>query len=431
MADTVLPASDSRLSNAHELLSHIQEAFGASFGFKLWDGSTIGPADVPFHMTIADPGVLGALARRPNLITVVEMWCLKRIDIEDGSIFDFFDHQPRGKFFRKIKKLKLARQLLPFLIKGDDKKWSESGLRDKKGEASGSSKEAIQHHYDVSNTFYQLFLDSRMVYSCGYFRDWENDVEQAQIDKLDMICRKLRLKPGERFLDIGSGWGALVIHAVENYGVTAHGVTLSQAQYDLARERIAAKGLSDKITIELKPFQELTGTFDKIASIGMYEHVGFAHHGEYFMALRKLLRPRGLYLHHAITRHGRKSEKQFRKRGPEYKMMVHYIFPGGELDHIGWSSKMLESHGFEVHDVEGWREHYQHTTRQWAERLAARKEEAIAEVGEARYRLWLLYLAGVSNAFLRGDLLIYQTLASRRDRGPAGLPPTREDLYKY
>ncbi len=422
---------DSRLDQARELLTELHNSFDMDFGFRLWDGSTVGGDDVPFHMTIADAGVLGALARRPNLITVVELWCLKRLDIEGGSILDFFDHQPRGKFFRKLKKLKVARLMLPFLIKGDDHKAGESGLEDRKGEASGSSAKAIQHHYDVSNEFYQLFLDSRMVYSCGYFRDWENDIEQAQFDKLDMICRKLRLKEGEKFLDIGCGWGALVIHAVENYGVTAHGVTLSKAQFALAQERIAAKGLQDKITIELKPFQEVEGTFDKVASIGMYEHVGFEHHKEYFLSVRRLLRPRGLYLHHAITRHAKKSEKQFRKRGPEYKMMVHYIFPGGEVDHIGWSSKMLESHGFEVHDIEDWREHYQRTTYLWAQRLKENAEDAIAQVGEARYRLWLLYLAGVSSSFKRGDLLIYQTLASRRARGPAGLPPTREDLYEY
>ena len=168
--------------------------------------------------------------------------------------------------------------------------------------ASGSSKEAIQFHYDVSNDFYRLFLDSRMLYSCAYFDGWHDDIDKAQADKLDMICRKLRLKPGERFLDIGCGWGALLIHAAENYGVSGEGVTLSQAQYDLARERVAAKGLSDRITIALKPFQELDGTFDKIASIGMFEHVGWDNHDTYFKAVRKLLKPNGLYLHHAITR---------------------------------------------------------------------------------------------------------------------------------
>jgi len=429
-SSTAVSAADKRLDAARALLEEVHSALDIRFGFRLWDGSVVRGEDAPFLMVFNDPGVFGALARRPRLQTLVELWCARRIDLEGGTLFEFNEYRPSGKIFRRLKKGRLARLIWPFLLKGDDHRVAASGLADAEGEASGSSAEAIRHHYDVSNDFYRLFLDSRMVYSCGYFTDWANDVEQAQIDKLEMICRKLRLEPGDRFLDIGCGWGALVIHAVENYGVTAHGVTLSQAQYDLARERIAAKGLDDRITIELKPFQDLTGTFDKIASIGMYEHVGFDHHDEYFGAVRRLLRPRGLYLHHAITRRGRRSERAFRRRGSEYKAMVHYIFPGGEVDHIGWSSKMLETYGLEVYDVENWREHYERTTALWAERLEARKDEAIAMVGEPRYRLWMLYLTGVSLAFRRGSLLIYQTLSSRRDNGPSGLPPTRADLYR-
>ncbi len=164
------------------------------------------------------------------------------------------------------------------------------------------TRQNIQYHYDVSNAFYALFLDPQMVYSCGYFTDWSNDIATAQRDKLDMICRKLRLKQDDTFLDIGCGWGALVCHAAQNYGVRAHGVTLAETQYALAKEKVAKLGLESRVTIELKDYTRLEGSFDKIASIGMFEHVGLANHRTYFQTINRLLKPGGLYLHHAITR---------------------------------------------------------------------------------------------------------------------------------
>lgn len=427
---------DSRLSAARTLLEHIRDTASFDLVFQLWDGSTV-PVDADgdaLRLVIADAGALGRLVRRPRIDTAVELWCDKRIDVHNGNLFDLAANRPQGKgskIFKRLSKAKLLKSAWPFLRAGDKADGSErEDLAGRKAQASGSTAEAIRHHYDVSNAFYRLFLDQRMIYSCAYFTDWANDIDQAQVDKLDMICRKLRLKPGERFLDIGSGWGALVIHAAEHYGVTAHGVTLSNEQFALANERIAAKGLQDRITIELKPFQELTGQFDKIASIGMFEHVGFAHHAEYFRKVNQLLRPRGLYLHHAITRRAKATDKAFKKRPPEYKALVKFIFPGGELDYVGWSAKMLEAHGFEVHDVENWREHYARTCRLWAERLEAHFPAAIEQVGEARARLWLLYLTGCALTFERSGALIFQTLASKRDKGPSGLPSTRADLYQ-
>jgi cyclopropane-fatty-acyl-phospholipid synthase len=245
-----------------------------------------------------------------------------------------------------------------------------------------------------------------------------------------MICRKLRLQPGERFLDIGCGWGGLVCHAAKNFGVTAHGVTLSEAQLAFAREKIARLGLQDRVTVELKDYRELDGQFDKIASIGMFEHVGIDNHAAYFSKMHALLRPQGLLLNHAIARHAKRDLKRFRRKRPEYAAIIRYIFPGAELDHIGLSLANLESHGFEVHDVEGWREHYARTCRLWCERLAANRAAAEREVGTAKTRLWLLYLAGCSLGFERNTLGIFQTLASKRIKGTAGLPPTRADLYR-
>ncbi|MEC5324950.1 cyclopropane-fatty-acyl-phospholipid synthase family protein [Aurantimonas sp. A3-2-R12] len=409
-------------------------AFQPKIAVRLWTGERIGPADGP-ALALNDPAAIARLAIRPTIATAVELWMAKAVDIEDGTIFDIAAARSdiRTKdALKKLDKLRIA-AALPALYtlarKGAKTARTAPQAGDGAG-ASGSSMAAIQFHYDISNDFYRLFLDERMLYSCAYFDGWHDDIDKAQFDKLEMICRKLRLKPGERLLDIGCGWGALLIHAAENYGITGHGVTLSQAQYDLARERVAAKGLGDCITIELKPFQEVSGAFDKIASIGMFEHVGWAHHDAYFSAVRKLLRPNGLYLHHAITRPAKATDKAFRKGTKEYAAIIRYIFPGAELDHVGHSAQKLEAHRFEVHDVENWREHYGRTCRLWHDRLSANMEEASRIAGEPRARLWLLYLAGVSLGFSRGGLLIYQTLASRRAKGPAELPPTRQDLYR-
>jgi cyclopropane-fatty-acyl-phospholipid synthase len=245
-----------------------------------------------------------------------------------------------------------------------------------------------------------------------------------------MICRKLRLKPGERLLDIGCGWGALVCHAAQHYGVKATGVTLAEEQAKLAREKAARLGLQDRVEILVKDFTQMEGEFDKISSIGMFEHVGIKNHPTYFRSVHRLLRPRGLYLHHSIARRAKKSERAFRKLKPEYKALTRYIFPGGELDHLGMSIANLERFGFEVHDVEGWREHYQRTTRLWWESLNARRKEAEDMVGKEKTRMWLLYLAGCSLAFERAAVGVNQTLVSKRTRGPSGLPSSRADLYQ-
>ncbi len=422
-----MPGSDDR---ALRLARTIVEAVRPPFAVKLWTGERIGPEAGPV-LRINDAGAVRRIARRPAIDTMAELWADKRLDIENGSIFDIAEMRPDGGLkgrLRALPRWRVARDM-PALLLGDTGD-PATRLAGRNAFASGSAKEAIQHHYDVSNAFYELFLDRRMVYSCGYFTEWHDDIDRAQHDKLEHICRKLRLKPGERFLDIGCGWGALLIHAAKNHGVIAHGVSLSEAQTALARERIRAEGLEDRITIEIRPYEELTGPFDKIASIGMFEHVGFANYDTYFTKIRDLLVPGGIYLHHAITRKMKKSKRAFARKRPEYRAILKYIFPGSELDHLGLTIQNLESHGFEVHDAENLREHYGRTCRLWAERLRARQDEAIAEIGEAKTRLWILYLAGCALAFERGTLQINQTVATRRRRGASGLPPTRADLYR-
>ncbi|MDF3152928.1 cyclopropane-fatty-acyl-phospholipid synthase [Mesorhizobium sp. XAP10] len=416
---------------AARIVRTVIETLKPGFAVRLWTGERIGPATGPV-LTINDQDIVWQIVKRPSLSTLIEMWISKTIDIEDGTIFDFYALPSQGKLRTNLKSLPKMAILrdLPSVLLARKQMGARTDLSGRNPYVSGSSQEAIQHHYDISNAFYRLFLDERMVYSCGYFKDFANGIDEAQVDKLDHICRKLRLKPGERLLDIGCGWGAMLIHAAKNYGVVGHGVSLSPAQTELARERIRAEGLEDRITIEIKSYAELTGSFDKISSIGMFEHLGLANHATYFKTIHRLLKPGGIYLHHAITRRSKGDIKKTLRKGPEFKALLKYIFPGGELDTIGMTTGNLEAHGFLVYDVENLREHYARTCRLWAERLNERFDEAIAEVGEARARLWLLYLTGCSITFERASAQIFQTVVTKRARGPSGLPPTRADLYR-
>jgi cyclopropane-fatty-acyl-phospholipid synthase len=434
---------DKRLNAIKQLLGEIGKTYDLGLPVVLWDGSEVMLGRERRHpslkLHIRDAGALPSLLRKPRLDTILRLHALGAIDLSGGTVLDLAPLRPKTKpkaIAKAIGLGRLARLAAPlFLGKGFDGASRFDGTGQPLARAGGTDAGAdVRFHYDLSNDFYRLFLDERMVYTCGYFAEEHADLDRAQADKLEMICRKLRLVPGDRLLDIGCGWGALLIHAAKHHGAIGHGVTLSPAQRDLAVERIAAEGLSDQITIDLKPYEELEGPYDKISSIGMFEHVGFPRHGQYFSSVARLLKPGGLYLHHAITRRGKRDEKAFRRKKPEYQAMTEYIFPGGEVDHIGHSATMLEENGFEVHDVEGWRTHYARTTALWCRRLAARREEAEALVGPERTRIWLAYLGGVSLGFSRGSISVFQTLASKRRREGHNLtdnvPLSREDLYR-
>jgi cyclopropane-fatty-acyl-phospholipid synthase len=282
---------------------------------------------------------------------------------------------------------------------------------------------AIRHHYDISNDFYALVLGPSMVYSCGYFSTERDGLEEAQQRKLDLICRKLRLAPGERFLDIGCGWGSLVLHAAANYGVEALGVTLSEAQAQLARARIREQGLSDRVEVRVADYRELGDPqFDKIASVGMYEHVGRSELDVYTESVSRLLRPGGLFLNHGIAR--------LASRPPTSDTFIsRYVFPDGELHPVGDLVSSMQTAGFEVRDVENLREHYPLTLRRWASNLRNRSAEAERLVGPERVRVWLLYMLASATAFDDGDIAVYQVLAARHD-GPHGLPLTRAELLR-
>jgi cyclopropane-fatty-acyl-phospholipid synthase len=430
-------SASTRLTGFVRLLAHARERLSLELGFILWDGSTV-PADLPsdaLAIALADEGVVAALIRKPSIDTLANLWVSGRLDIRGGSIFDLVARRPKIRsraLLKSLGKVAALRALAPFLTVKRGGPWPLEGRRNDRAPADGSeraNRTNVQYHYDASNAFYALFLDPSMVYSCGYFTAWDNDLTTAQHDKLDMICRKLRLRPGETLLDIGCGWGALVCHAAQHYGVRAHGVTLSEAQLAYANERVDRAGLSDRVTRELRDYARLDRQFDKIASIGMFEHVGLANHARYFRTVNGLLQAGGLYLHHAIARPAKRDARAFRRKTKEYAALERYIFPGAELDHIGMSLANLQLHGFEVHDVEAWREHYARTCRLWHNGLLANYDAAVREVGSVTTRLWLPYLAGCSLAFERNTLGIFQTLASKRVRGASGLPPTRRDLY--
>jgi cyclopropane-fatty-acyl-phospholipid synthase len=286
---------------------------------------------------------------------------------------------------------------------------------------------AIAHHYDVSNEFYALFLDPLMVYTCAYYRDPDGKLEQAQRDKLDLVCRKLELTPGESLLDIGCGWGSLSLWAAQHYGVRAHGVTLSRAQAAYATERIRAEGLEDRCRVEYLDYRDLPASarYQKIAAVGVIEHVGIANYPAFFAGVRARLEDGGLYLNHGIVH-------DFHwKRTSQTEFLYRHVFPNGDLAGLSQTLTEIERAGFEIVDVEGLRLHYARTCRQWVARLRERADEARAVAGERTYRTWLLYLTCSAVAFEDGSIGLYQVL-TRKHRDPAigAAPRTREHLYE-
>ena len=287
----------------------------------------------------------------------------------------------------------------------------------------------IAHHYDVSDAFYRMWLDQRMVYSCAYFRRDADSLDVAQEQKLDHICRKLRLEAGQAFLDIGCGWGALLFHAAENYGVAATGITLSQNQFDHVTREIAARGLGGRVCVELRDYLDLPEAlqYDRIASVGMFEHVGVRRFPDYFGKICRVLKPGGLVLNHGITLNRAGAQRL----GSGISDFVEdYVFPGGQLTHVAQVIDGMAREGLEPIDAESLREHYAMTLWQWVARLESHAEAARAEVGDERYRVWRIYMAGSAHAFDRGWLSLWQVVAGKPDPdGRLPRPLTREYMY--
>ncbi len=429
---------DRTLRAARRIAALIREDVDAHFSLRLWDGSVepLGQAVTPdLAIRIAAPGVIASLLHRPSLDRLIRHYAKGHIEIEGGSMIDIAEplaiDRPYRRRFKKLRRGPLMRSLAPFFFaKGAHPDSTRDFGTDAEGAGrrEGDNRRFIQFHYDVGNAFYQLFLDPEMQYSCAHFPHWGATLEEAQVNKLDLICRKLRLKPGETLLDIGCGWGGLLCHAVTHYGVTGHGVTLSEEQMAFAQAKVERLGIADRVTLHLKDYREMEGAFDKISSVGMYEHIGLDNIPAYFQTVRGLLNEGGLFMNHAISRGAKRKKTKFSSR-PEQRALQKYIFPGGELDDIGHTVSEMEIAGFEVQDVEALRQHYQYTTREWCQRLYRRRAEAEALVGAETYRIWAAYLAGCSFAFQRGSARLYQTLASKSPKGPTAVPPSRFDIY--
>ncbi len=413
-------------------LGLLDDWFGGSaksVGATLWDGSRWpddGPR--PAMLVLKHPGSMREMFMSGTELGLAEAYLHDHFDVEGDmeSAFELYEALERSSpgLGGKIRALGRLRRL-PACPPGRVGRECRARLR---GFAHSRQRDAqaISHHYDVSNEFYSLWLDRRMVYSCAYFRSGDDTLYDAQEQKLDYVCRKLRLKPGQRLLDIGCGWGGLIMHAAERYGVDATGITLSRAQAELATQRIEAAGLSGRCRVRIQDYREVEEDkpFDALVSIGMFEHVGAGVLPVYFGKAYRLLRPGGVFLNHGISsRYGQKSSG---KAG----FIDTYVFPDGELVPVGETVRAAEAAGFEVRDVESLREHYTMTLRHWIKRLEEQREAAVGCTDERRYRIWRLYLAGSAHWFKTGRNNLHQTLLVRPAAGGgAGLPLTREDWY--
>ena len=286
--------------------------------------------------------------------------------------------------------------------------------------------ESIGYHYDVSNEFYQQWLDPNMVYSCGYFENGDEDLATAQIKKIDHILTKIRVRPGDQLLDIGCGWGALAIRAAEKYGANVVGITLSKNQYELARQRVKEKGLEDKIDIRIQDYRDVTGKFDRITSVGMFEHVGLRYLVDYFKIIHNLLKDDGIAMNHGITSCDADSgETPF--GGGEF--IEKYVFPNGELPHIGLVLKNMQEAGLEALDIENLRHHYAKTCGIWADNFEKATDAVKQLTDEKRYRIWRVYLAGCSYAFALDRVAIFQVVCIKSGRTSPLFPMSRNYMY--
>jgi cyclopropane-fatty-acyl-phospholipid synthase len=376
----------------------------------LWDGQRLAPSASPHvSVTVRSPKVLQSLVR-PTMGKLARHYVEQHLDVEGEA--------------RQILRVTEALSTSPAANGG-----AGSRLRKWIGHSRGFDSKAVRYHYDVSDDFFGLWLDTRRVYSCAYFRRPEDPLDLAQEQKLDHICRKLQLKPGERLLDIGCGWGALVMWAAQHYKVRATGVTLSENQFEYARKCIHDAGLDELCEVRLLDYRDVPEEepYDKIASVGMFEHVGRKNLPVYFRKIFRLLKPGGLVMNHGITLNAVTGAELGSDIG---SFIDEYVFPGGELTHVSRVIAEMSEQGLESCDVENLRPHYARTLWHWVERLESNQETALATAGEKVYRIWRIYMAGSAHAFERGWMSVYQILAAKPlSHGRLAVPATREYIY--
>ncbi|MEU4499438.1 cyclopropane-fatty-acyl-phospholipid synthase family protein [Streptomyces sp. NPDC023998] len=426
---------------AMRLITLAEELLGAPFPVRVraWDGSEAGPPGVPV-LVVRHRRALRRLLWRPGELGLARAWVAGEIDV-DGDLYAALDllagivweRAEQGEDTRAVHPLRdprlraAARGLLRIggLLPPPPPPVEE--VRRRRGgplHTKRRDKKAISHHYDVGNGFYELVLGPSMVYSCAYWTDG-GTLEDAQSDKLDLVCRKLALKEGDRLLDVGCGWGSMAIHAAREYGVQVTGVTLSREQAAYARKRIAEEGLTDRIEIRVQDYRDVRdGPFDAISSIGMAEHVGAVRYHEYATQLLSLLKPGGRLLNHQIARRPEKDESAYHVD----EFIDRYVFPDGELAPVGSTVALLEQAGFEVRDLEAIREHYALTLRRWVANLEANWRQAVRHSSPGRARVWRLYMAACALSFERNRIGVNQILAVKTpDDGASGLPLRARD----
>jgi cyclopropane-fatty-acyl-phospholipid synthase len=398
------------------------------FAVRFWDGSEVPPPPgAPRNLTfvVRSPSALAYALRQPNELGFGRAWVTGALDVE-GELERGLALRDRFRGLRlsaadRLAALRAAARLGAVHLRPPAVPASEAPVGRGRRHSLNRDRVAVRHHYDVSNAFYRMVLGPTMVYSCAYFASPDDTLEEAQTRKLETICRKLRLGPGERLLDIGCGWGSLVLHAAREHGARAVGVTLSEPQAELARERILAAGLGDRCEIRVADYREVDdGPYDKVASVGMYEHVGRARLAEYTGRVKRLLRDGGLFLNHGIVRAQPRAWDR-------HSFIARYVFPDGELHPVGAVVDAMERTGLEIRDDESLREHYALTLRRWVANLAANRDAAIAEAGAERERVWRLYMTGSALAFEAGDISVHQVLACKPG-APHGLPLARAGL---